>query len=619
MGKKSLISIISLCVLMSVLTVFNISGVSAEDEKYSNGPEVTDYFTVIDENGEPQIIYFDDIEDNEEDVEKLTKEYKLIVQKDDEREVVETFETLEEAKQAQKEVESIQSFSRTRSVEQPEYLIEEKEKTITYGVAYIAATSKGKSYVTYNNLSNPGYDGYTTGSYAKDAAYIETTSSGKIKAMQSGVIMELNKDDVTIVDYKDANISYYIVQNGYLYHKFYYGTSGKYNTYRVGYKLSYLNENVKYYSYDGHYFYKDYPTMIKDYQDDVRTHSVNPKSPYYNYYQYLSHRTQTTLKATDLDSIVNDKVGTSNSKMKNLGKSFISHQNTYGVNALLMFGVAGNESAWGKSSIANNKNNLFGHGAVDSNPYYGANGYESPADSIKYHAEKFISTGYLDNEDWRYNGGHLGDKVSGVNVRYASDPYWGEKAASVNYYYDIDIEEDYGRYTIGIINGVQKNYKMYKEPSLTASVTHVLGAKNDRGVTSPRTYNLPVVILDTVTDSSGNQWYKIQSDTALNSNRTDTKYNNQYDFERDYLYIPVTGVIIVSKGEVNVPTYLTGDVNGDGKVSSLDYIQIKNHIMNSKILSGASLLRADVNGDGKVSSLDYIKIKNHIMGTNKLF
>ncbi len=25
-----------------------------------------------------------------------------------------------------------------------------------------------------------------------------------------------------------------------------------------------------------------------------------------------------------------------------------------------------------------NKNNLFGHGAVDSNPYYGANGYANP-------------------------------------------------------------------------------------------------------------------------------------------------------------------------------------------------------------------------------------------------
>ncbi len=65
--------------------------------------------------------------------------------------------------------------------------------------------------------------------------------------------------------------------------------------------------------------------------------------------------------------------------------------------------------------------------------------------------------------------------------------------------------------------------------------------------------------------------------------------------------------------------YLPGDVNGDDKVTSLDYIQIKNHIMKTKILTGDALKRADVNKDGKVTSLDYIKIKNHIMGTNRLF
>ena len=296
--------------------------------------------------------------------------------------------------------------------------------------------------------------------------------------------------------------------------------------------------------------------------------------------------------------------------MRGLGNSYISHQNTYGVNALLMYGVSANESGWGESSIAMKKNNLFGHGAVDSNPYYGANGYETPADSIKYHAEVFISNGYLDAEDWRYNGAHLGDKSSGVNVRYASDPYWGEKAASVYYYNDSGLD-DYGKYTIGIIEGVQKGYKLYQSPS-TSKVVHTIGSGK-----SPRTYNLPVIILGEVKDTKGKIWYKIQNDTALNASRTDLDYDKRYDFSRDYLYIPSDNVRIV-KGTTQ-KTYLPGDVNGDDKVSSLDYIQIKNHIMKTKVLTGNSLTRADVNKDGKVSSLDYIKIKNHIMGTNKLF
>ena len=62
------------------------------------------------------------------------------------------------------------------------------------------------------------------------------------------------------------------------------------------------------------------------------------------------------------------------------------------------------------------------------------------------------------------------------------------------------------------------------------------------------------------------------------------------------------------------PVYVWGDANGDGKVSALDYITIKNHIMETKLITDESLLlAADTNDDGKVSALDYIAIKNYIM------
>ena len=594
----------------SILTIsLTIAGtilnINAEDKGQTYGPELTDYFTIINEDGSTKIVDFDDIDHDDSKVEELTKEYDLVANYGDEKETIKTYDTKSEAEKA---VEMRKYYRSTAT-----YSVEEKAKAITYGVVYLKSEDhNGKSYLTYDNVSNSGYDGYTTGAYAKDAAYIGTVN-GKIRAMQAGVVMDFDARDVTVIDYEDANISYYYVQNGYLYHKFYYGSSNNSNTYRVGYKLSYLSAGKKYYSYDGHYFYTSYPTMIKDYQNNVRTNSVNKSNPSYNYYQYLSHRSTTNLSADKINGIINSEVGSSTSKMKNLGSYYLQYQNTYGSNALLMLGVSGNESAWGTSKIAMDKNNLFGHGAVDSNPYYGANGYSTPSDSIKYHAEKFISNGYLDNEDWRYNGGFLGDKLSGVGVRYASDPYWGEKAASTYYYHDSGLT-DYGRYTIGIVKGVQKSYNLYKEASYSSHVTHILGKGS-----SPRTCDLAVIILGNVTDSSGNKWYKIQSDTALNSSRTDTNWNNQYNFDRDYLYIPATNVTIVEKGNSNVAAYLPGDVNGDGKVSSLDYIQIKNHIMGSKVLSGDALDRADVNQDGKVSSLDYIKVKNHIMGTNKLF
>ena len=58
---------------------------------------------------------------------------------------------------------------------------------------------------------------------------------------------------------------------------------------------------------------------------------------------------------------------------------------------------------------------------------------------------------------------------------------------------------------------------------------------------------------------------------------------------------------------------LYGDVNGDGKISSADYIMVKNHIMEVTKLSELEKIYADANKDGKVSSGDYVAIKNHIM------
>ena len=597
--------IISLTLVMGLfINVTNQNQVEAKDESQS-GPEITDYFTVINEDGSTSIIDFDDIENDDSKIIEETKEYDLIAKIGDEKEVIATYESEEEAQEALDNKVNAKSKLRARSFSVTTYAVEEKTKDIEYGVVYLNAKGHdGNSYLTYDNVLT-GYDGYTTGSYAKDAAYIGTVN-GKIRAKQAGTIMDFNKNDVTIVDYKDkeTKISHYKVEDGYLYHIYYYGTNGS-SKQRVGKKPSYLNTGTTYYSYDGHYFYTSYPTMIKDYQNSNTSYpnAVNKSNPFYNYYQFLSHRSKTTLTASNFNAITNDKAGSSSSKMKNMGQYYIENQNTYGTNALLMFGVSGNESAWGTSAIAMDKNNLFGHGAVDSNPYYGANGYANPQTSIKYHAEKFISNGYLDNEDWRYNGGHLGDKLSGINVRYASDPYWGEKAASVNYYYNYG--SDYNKYTIGIINGQQKSYKLYKEPNST--VTHTLGSGN-----SPRTYNLPVIILDTVT-VSGKKWYKIQSDTALNSSRTDTDWDNKYSFSRDYLYIPASDVTIVTNGSDSSTSdgstsYTRGDVNSDGKVDSMDMYQIIQHILGKSKLTGNNYKAADTNSDNKIDSMDMYNV-----------
>ncbi len=83
------------------------------------------------------------------------------------------------------------------------------------------------------------------------------------------------------------------------------------------------------------------------------------------------------------------------------------------------------ESAWGRSQIANDKNNFFGIAAYDTSPYDSAKKFDDVDKGI-LGAAKWIRENYIDR-----GRDHLGNKATGMNVRYASDPYWGEKIASI--------------------------------------------------------------------------------------------------------------------------------------------------------------------------------------------
>ena len=281
--------------------------------------------------------------------------------------------------------------------------------------------------------------GYTSGSYGADAAYLGTDKNGDIKFMLAGVKATVDKDLVELVRYSDVadKVSYYKVSNGKLYHYISQNLNkSPSSTINNGPAPSYLKSGTKYYSYDGHYFYSDYSVMSKDYQNGAYGASaVNSGNAFYNYFQFADMNGSTSYSADELESILSKAMGNagvspSASKLTGTAESFIKYQNKYGVNALLSLGIAINESGWGTSSIANNKNNLFGLNAVDSSPGQSANYFKSVDDCIREFMDKWMANGYLDSSDWRNNGELLGNKAEGINVMYASDPYWGEKAAA---------------------------------------------------------------------------------------------------------------------------------------------------------------------------------------------
>jgi len=78
-----------------------------------------------------------------------------------------------------------------------------------------------------------------------------------------------------------------------------------------------------------------------------------------------------------------------------------------------------------------------------------------------------------------------------------------------------------------------------------------------------------------------------------------------------------TGDYVIIKDndkEYRFDLVLTGDTSGDGLITPLDYIKIKNHIIGNSNLPGeAYILAADMSGDNNITPLDYIKVKNHII------
>ena len=70
---------------------------------------------------------------------------------------------------------------------------------------------------------------------------------------------------------------------------------------------------------------------------------------------------------------------------------------------------------------------------------------------------------------------------------------------------------------------------------------------------------------------------------------------------------------IVTIGGASYTAVKLGDTNGDADVTALDYVRIKNHIMNTTPLEGAYLSGADVNKNGSITALDYVRVKNQIM------
>ena len=193
---------------------------------------------------------------------------------------------------------------------------------------------------------------------------------------------------------------------------------------------------IPYYESDGHRFYhyvaqnasipvaahlSDMEVGKKYYSaDGLHFDGFNLENPF-----LFKDLTETTnYSAEDLDKVFS-LLNIDNSLLENKGATFKEAEEHYHINALYLFAHSALESDWGRSKIAKDKNNFFGITAYDTTPYLSAKTFDDVDKGI-LGATKWIKENYIDR-----GRTFLGNKASGMNVEYASDPYWGEKIASV--------------------------------------------------------------------------------------------------------------------------------------------------------------------------------------------
>lgn len=358
----------------------------------------------------------------------------------------------------------------------------ENDKVIALKNAIVNFNTKEVTQNTTYTIKDTNEEGYLNGSYGSDALYIKTSLDGsKVLFMMSGVQGWVDINDIELYYYDAYPQSYYTVSNGSLIHHILLdATSEYYQSIAIGKAPEELQENTAYFSYDGNYFYDDMNTYTNDISEDSHENAIN-KQAYYNFYQYTPHRSITNVDSSEYNAYLENlgidstasvyPCASNESVLYDLQDSFTTIQNETYINASMMFALALNESAYGQSQYAISNYNLFGHAAYDENPD-NASSYSSLEDCIYSHAYYFLQQGYANPNDSRYHGSWFGNKASGINVSYASDPYWGEKAAS--FYYSLDDGNDLNTTNLYTVQ-LEKDIPIYSDTNGTVLYSYSKG------------------------------------------------------------------------------------------------------------------------------------------------
>ncbi len=313
---------------------------------------------------------------------------------------------------------------------------------------------------------------------------------------------------------------YTVSEWGTLTHHTYDYMAKKSASYYVQLAPDFLKKNGTYYSPDGVHFY------------DTNQKFVGTFLPYF---QFLSARSTTSYTGAELDTLISkvlkeraDKYGgrykdaATKSKLVGLGKEFKKLEQDYNVNALLILSLAVHEGDYGMSETAQTCNNLFGLYKYDSLtklcPDKGT--FKKPADSAVALVKDFLNPNYMDpaNKLDRAQGAAFGNKTTGFNVNYASDPTWGAKAGA--HMYDLDKAaggKDYGRYKQFALTKLEIPTNVRTAASPTAPILFKYTARYNgvyQNTSNGLSLGYPLTVIRSVKGTDGKTWYEVFSDDA---------------------------------------------------------------------------------------------------------
>ena len=274
--------------------------------------------------------------------------------------------------------------------------------------------NKGSSNTTYSGyykvtaLYIPVYDanGRILSHVSRDTVLFRdnrSTVNGRIPVQVAGLIGYVNSGQVAAINSRTTFIPDYVSDGKYVYHRY-----SAYSSVMVAYHNPNMQVGKPYYSADG-----------------INFGSFKLDHPF----QFSNLKSRSNYTAADINRLYS-LMGANNGKLAGKGATFKAAEQKYGVNALYLVAHSALESAWGKSQIAKDKNNFFGIAAYDSTPYTSATKFDN-VDSGILGAARWIDRNYLSNTGYPARGAYLGNKAGGMNVNYATAPYWGESIASI--------------------------------------------------------------------------------------------------------------------------------------------------------------------------------------------